>query len=220
MGISYKVDLAMEAGLCFNLPTKSEQVGLSEQTLTPDGLVLPRRHEQHIEQQRFNAALGERILALYDEWRPQLYRYIRSLRLSRDQAEEVIQETFLRLTKQVQQEDEIDNVPGWIVRVAHNLAVDLLRKSDRDSPGACDHTAAFEGRVDPTPNPEEAYSKKEQIRRMMIALSGFAPRQRECFRMRARGFRYKDIALALGISEQRAALIVKQVAVRLAATCG
>jgi len=142
------------------------------------------------------------------------------MNLSRDQAEEVIQETFLRLTTQLMQEDNIENVQGWIVRVAHNFAVDMLKKNDRDSAGTSDHTFALETYVDPTPNPEEAYSKKEQIKRMQIALSTLNPQQRQCFDLRARGFRYKDIGLAFGISEQRAAFIVKQVAVRLAVICG
>jgi len=48
------------------------------------------------------------------------------------------------------------------------------------------------------------------------ALKTLNPQQRQCFNMRVQGFRYKDIALALHISEQRAALVVKQVSVRLA----
>jgi len=162
----------------------------------------------------------ERILALYDEYRPRLFRYMRSMQLRRDSADEVIQETFMRLTMQLLKENDIENVQGWIVRVAHNLAVDLLKKERGPVIAAESVTFVMENRVDPALSPEEAYSKKERSRRMSAALSSLKPLHRQCFQLRAQGFRYKDIGLTLGISQQRAAFIVKQVAVRLAAICG
>jgi len=223
MGISHKAVPSVEGNLRFNRAQLLEfgPDDRSERRLrTPGRLDFSEKKGRIIEQQQISAALRERILTLYDEYRPRLFRYIRSMNLSRDQVEEVIQETFLRLTTQLMQEDNIENVQGWIVRVSHNFAVDMLKKNDRDSAGTSDHAFALESCVDPTPNPEEAYSKKEQIKRMQIALSTLNPQQRQCFDLRAQGFRYKDIGLAFGISEQRAAFIVKQVAVRLAAICG
>ncbi len=162
----------------------------------------------------------EQILALYDEYRPRLFRYLRSMSLDRDQTEEVIQETFMRLTTELLRDTDVDNVQGWIVRVAHNLAVDALKRRARDGMGNSESSVVLENRIDPTLNPEEAYSKKEQARCMEIALATLSEQQRNCFHMRVQGFRYKDIGLAFGISEQRAAFVVKQVAVRLAAICG
>lgn len=161
-----------------------------------------------------------RILALYDEFRPRLFRYMRSMHLGQDQADEVIQETFMRLTSELLKNSSIENVPGWIVRVAHNLAIDLLKREQ--GPVVATESAAFiiGNRVDPALSPEDAYAKKEQSRRMTNALSTLNPQHRQCFQMRAQGLRYRDIGLALGISEQRAAFVVKQVAVRLAAICG
>ena len=171
-------------------------------------------------QPRLSDDAQQRILTLYDEYRPRLYRYLRSMSLGRDWAEEVIQETFMRLTAKLLEKDDIQNVQGWVVRVAHNLAMDVFKKE-------CGETASEEAvnfliknRADPSLSPEEAYSKNEQSTQMKLALSALKPQQRECFQMRAHGFRYKDIGLALGISEQRAAFVVKQVAVRLAAICG
>lgn len=176
--------------------------------------------EQHVGQRRLSVGLREQIIALYDEYRPRLFRYIRSMNLNRDQAEEVIQETFMRLATQLLRQDDIENVQGWIVRVAHNFAVDVHKKNERDAGRVCQSGLTVDDPVDATLNPEQMYLKKEQIRCMEISLQTLNPQQRECFHMRAHGFRYKDIAVALGISEQRAALVVKQVAVRLAAICG
>lgn len=168
-----------------------------------------------------SANLQEQMIELYDKFRPRLLRYIQSMYLSREQAEEVIQETFTRLTKEFIRKSVIDNVQGWIVRVAHNLSVDLIKKKERDSI----HFFALSPidiatHADPSGSPEEEYLKKEKIKQMEAALLELNPRQRQCFHMRVQGFRYKDIAGALGVSEQRAALIVRQVSVRLAAICG
>ena len=218
MGTSHKAISAAETGIRFN-PASLRKFGPDDRTLERIENFL-EREGQHVRQQSLGAELEQQILALYDEYRPRLFRYIRSMNLNRDQAEEVIQETFMRLTTQLVKENAIDNLQGWIVRVAHNYAVDVLKKNVRDSPGTSDHTLTIENRVDPTPNPEEAYLRKEQLRRMEMALSTLTPQQRQCFQLRVQGFGYKEIGMTFAISEQRAALIVKQVAVRLAANCG
>jgi RNA polymerase sigma-70 factor (ECF subfamily) len=167
---------------------------------------------------RSDSATRERILALYDEYRPRLFRYMRSMNLGRDVADEVIQETFMRLTAELLKENQIENVQGWIVRVAHNLAVDLLKKQREPNLAAETATFVIENRVDPSLSPEEAYLMKERFSRMNTALSTLKPLHRQCFQLRAQDVCYKDIGHAVGISEQRAAFIVKQVAMRLAAS--
>ncbi len=163
----------------------------------------------------------EQILELYDEFRPRLFRYLSSLLVKRHHAEEIIQETFMRLTAELVEENDIENVQGWIVRVAHNLAVDLLKKHGRDWLRMVDLTSPEAlNIVDPTLGPEEVTLKKNQIQRMEAALLTLTSQQREAFRLRAEGIRHKDIALVLGVSEQRAAFVVKEAMVRLAAICG
>jgi RNA polymerase sigma-70 factor (ECF subfamily) len=187
--------------------------------LLPDLADLPDLPPWAAEQQLFPSDPRARILALYDEYRPRLFRYLGSLHLSRESADEVIQETFMRLTTALLGVNEIKNVQGWIVRVAHNLAIDLLKRER--GPVVAVETGSFviENRADPALSPEDAYVQKEQSRQMKMALSSLKPQHRKCFEMRAQGFRYKDIGVALGISEQRAAFVVKQAAVHLAALC-
>ena len=160
------------------------------------------------------------ILALYDEYRPRLYRYMQSMQLGRDHADEVIQETFMRLTMELLKENKIENVQGWIVRVAHNLAINVLKKERGTVVNEEARSFVMENRADPALSPEETYANKEQFKLMRTVLSSLKPQHRQCFQMRAQGFPYKDIGLALGFSEQRAAFVVKQVAVRLAAVYG
>jgi len=182
---------------------------------------IAEKWDHRVAVQTIHADLHQQILDLYDEFRPRLLRYINSMYLRRDQAEEVIQETFLRLMTELLREKSIENVQGWIVRVAHNLAIDAINKRDREAVRVTDIADVdLQTSIDPTADPEEAYQRKERIRRMEAALLKLTAQQRQCFYMRVQGFRYKDIGMALGVSEQRAAFVVKQVAVRLAAVCG
>lgn len=194
--------------------------GAADQTLqlyAEDGV--SGNEEKQIVQRRLSAAAHEKILELYDEYRPKLYRYMRSMHLGCDHADEIIQETFMRLTIELLKDNEIENVQGWIVRVAHNLAVTFQKRQRRSLVPSEGIDFMLQNRVDPSLSPEEAYSNKEQFRTLHAALSKLNPQHRQCFQMRAQGLRYKDIGLALGVSEQRAAFLVKQVAVRLAAIC-
>jgi RNA polymerase sigma-70 factor, ECF subfamily len=177
--------------------------------------------EDEIDRQTFIGSQEEQIFALYNEYRPRLFGYLRSLRLKREEAEEVIQETFLELTTALVRRSGIENVQGWIIRVAHHLAVDVIKRKERDAGRIRDVSAfEFDSFQDQKSSPEETLLNKEQQQQMVAALEQLGPLQRECFHMRAQGFRYKDIGSALGISTQRVALIVKQVTVRLAAICG
>ena len=175
--------------------------------------------ERDIDQQIFSGN-QEQILALYREYRPRLFRYLHSLNLKRDPAEEIIQETFMRLTMELEKKGSMENVQGWVVRVAHNLAMKVRKDSARDAVHSSDNPLVFKNCADPRLSPEEAYLKNERISRMETALSSFSKLNQQCFHMRVQGFRYRDIAMALGISEQRVAFVVKQVAMRLAAICG
>jgi RNA polymerase sigma-70 factor, ECF subfamily len=177
--------------------------------------------ERDIDHREFRGGAYDEILALYREFRPKLFAYVRSLYLTRDEAEDVIQETFLRLTNKLLQKVDIKNVQGWVVHAAHDLAVDVLRRRDREAERFRAQTGfEFESLQDSTSGPEEMLFEKEQRQAIETTLMRFTPQQQQCFQMRAEGFRYKDIGLALGISEQRAALIVKQVIVRLTAVFG
>lgn len=176
--------------------------------------------EHYIDQQTFSGNQEQQILALYREYRPRLFRYLHSLNLKRDPAEEVIQETFMRLTVELEKKGSMENVQGWVVRVAHNLAMKVRKDSKRDSVIGASSLLTLKNYADPGLSPEETYLKSERISRMETALSSFSALNQQCFHMRVQGFRYKDIAMALGISEQRVAFVVKQVAMRLAAICG
>ena len=57
--------------------------------------------------------------------------------------------------------------------------------------------------VDPRPSPEQQVILNERMRQFENAFAQLTPKQRQCVLLRAEGFRYREIALTLGISVQR-----------------
>jgi len=222
-GISHKATTAHESAFGSDAAEIQGFIPAEKAAQTLHLLLAPdasEERERNIDQQTFSGNQEQQILALYREYRPRLFRYLHSLNLKRDPAEEVIQETFMRLTVELEKKGSMENVQGWVVRVAHNLAMKARKDGARDAVNGSDSPLALKNYADPGLSPEETYLKNERISRMETALSSFSALNQQCFHMRVQGFRYKDIAMALGISEQRVAFVVKQVAMRLAAICG
>src|SRR5579864_8419766 len=73
----------------------------------------------------------ERLAETFAELRGPICRYLLALGLDAEQAEEVLQETFLRLCRRQAEDGRETNLRGWIFRVAHNLARDEQRRRRR-----------------------------------------------------------------------------------------
>lgn len=162
----------------------------------------------------------QKIIELYDELRPSLYAYLSTLGLNAGEAEDVIQESFFRLVRHFPEKNIEENLRGWLFRVAHNLSMDVHRDANRDQTVLPeDSEAPIQEQVDPALNPEQAYLQEEKMKRLNLAMERLTPQQRHSILLRAEGLRYQDIALVLGISPQRAAMLVQRGLVRLAALC-
>src|SRR6187401_1458917 len=71
----------------------------------------------------------EAVAAAFDTYHAELYSFLR--RSTRDEraAEDLLQETFLRLTKEVDAGRTPEHLRGWLYRVASNLAVSRGRRA-------------------------------------------------------------------------------------------
>jgi RNA polymerase sigma-70 factor, ECF subfamily len=66
-----------------------------------------------------------------DQLRPKLHRYCTRMVGSVLDGEDILQEALLRALESSVQERPIDNPEGWLFRIAHNLALDFLRRRAR-----------------------------------------------------------------------------------------
>lgn len=136
------------------------------------------------------------VIRLFDQHRSGLLRYVLSLGLPSQDAEEITQEAFLQLFRHLRQGRPRDNLQGWIFRVGHNLALKRQRSRQRtrlyaEVPERCGDLSA---------GPEASACATERRRRLLLAVAGLSERDRRCLALRAEGLRYREIGQVLGIS--------------------
>jgi RNA polymerase sigma-70 factor (ECF subfamily) len=77
------------------------------------------------------SAARERFLALVGELRPELHRYCARLVGSSIDGEDVVQETLAKAFYAISLQAELPPLRPWLFRIAHNTAVDFLRRYER-----------------------------------------------------------------------------------------
>ena len=130
----------------------------------------------------------------FDRHHDAVYRYLQRLTGDPDQADDLAQETFVRLL-----EHEVDGsgTRRWLFTVARNLVRDRARVRKRRA------ELAEGGELDPPEpeTPEERFRRSDRKRRVRLALDGLKPRDREMLLMREEGFSYAEIAEVTGVAE-------------------
>ncbi|MFQ5826149.1 MAG: RNA polymerase sigma factor [Dehalococcoidia bacterium] len=69
--------------------------------------------------------------AIYDEFSPRLHTYAYHLLGNRQDAEDVIQETFLKALQSLHQLRDSDRLESWLYAIASHRCLDLLRRRSR-----------------------------------------------------------------------------------------
>lgn len=139
------------------------------------------------------------VIRLFEQFRDPVLRYVLSIGLSVQDAEEITQEVFLALLQHLRLRRSRQSETGWIFRVAHNLAL-KRRDANRRLGGAASDSLEVEMHPDPSPNPEEQASFTQRRRRLLAVLRALPEDDQYCLRLRAEGLCYREIAEVLGIS--------------------
>src|SRR5713226_2744600 len=111
--------------------------------------------------------------ALVNDVRPALYRYVAHMIGSAVDAEDVVQEALVKAYDSLPLLTSRSNVRGWLFRIAHNKAIDQLRR-DKDQPLELLDEYPMEA------PPDQPLEEKDLA---VLALSVFlqlVPRQRSC----------------------------------------
>ena len=74
------------------------------------------------------AATPADLTPLVEQWAPLLFRVAHSVLRSRAEAEDVVQDTFVRVLQHVAELPGIENLRVWLIRIAWNLALDRRRR--------------------------------------------------------------------------------------------
>jgi RNA polymerase sigma-70 factor (ECF subfamily) len=139
--------------------------------------------------------VAEEVVGLFDRFRNPLLHYLASFGFSYADGEEVIQEAFLSLFHHLRRERSRENLPGWLFRVSHNLALKRRYRAQRECPAG-----SWENAPDPGPTPEAASIDGQTRTRLLAVVRALPEQDRRCLFLRAEGLRYREIAGILGMS--------------------
>ena len=154
-------------------------------------------------------------MCIRDRFREPLLRYMWNCGLPVQEGEEVAQDVFLSLFQHLGRGKPLENVRGWLFRVAHNQA---LRRRYRRRRAAEVGTAAIAGdlSIDPAPNAEDLVAKSQIRQRFLAIVAALSEQDRRCLFLRASGLRYREIAGVLDMSLGAVSLSLARTLARIA----
>lgn len=162
------------------------------------------------------AADSTEVTALFREQSKSLLRYVVCLGLSKDEAQDIVQDVFVSLQHHLARGGSQENIRGWLFRVAHNQARNRQKSYERRfaEPLAADMDFLS---VDATP--EKRVLEQEKFRRLAVAVRLLNDIERECLLLRREGLRYREIGEVLGIATSTVGDTVERAIKKLAEKC-
>lgn len=119
-------------------------------------------------------------------------------------AEDLAQDTFVKAFRNLAAFDATRRLSAWILRIAHNVGVDAMRRRrmrivSSDAPTGRDTSRPAEVPAPSTPDPVERQALRRALQSAMATLR---PDQREAVALRYEdGLSYEEIGQVLGIPE-------------------
>ena len=138
------------------------------------------------------------ILPLKNE----LYRMALRITMNAADAEDVVQETMMKVWNRRDQWNQIESIEAFCLTICRNVSLDKVRRMDNQ-------TQSLDAAYDPkdqgiSSNPEEQAIQSDRIRLIRQLISQLPEKQRSCMQLRdMEGKSYKDIATILDITEEQ-----------------
>jgi RNA polymerase sigma factor (sigma-70 family) len=160
----------------------------------PSALLKLRSDEQLVAV--FRAGNDEAFNVIHDRYRQRLFAYVRQMLAgSRSDAEDALQDVFLRAYNALRADDRPVALKAWLYRVAHNRCIDQLR---RPVPAPAE---VFEMSRPLMPDPLAETERRDDLRRLVADVQRLPEQQRSALLMRElEGLSYADLADTLDVS--------------------
>jgi RNA polymerase sigma-70 factor, ECF subfamily len=152
----------------------------------------------------------EQLVRSYDS---SVLRLATNLLRSPEEANDIYQEAFLRVYKNLHTFRFDCSFHTWLYRIVSNLCLDALRKRKvrREESSVVETSEGVLDRMDAVPeqradgDPERRLESQELRERIQQVLGGLTPRERAVFEMRHyQGMRLRTIGEVMGTSEEAA----------------
>jgi len=119
-----------------------------------------------------------RFLELVADLRPELHRYCARMTASVADGEDIVQETLARAYYLLPEMDEVPAFRPWLFRIAHNRALDHLRRYEARMGEPLE--AVQDSAADPAPDPGDAIAHQQAVQAAVSRFVELAPAQRSC----------------------------------------
>src|SRR5262245_14257137 len=136
------------------------------------------------------------VLEAFEEHQQKLTSFAYAMTRDRDAADDLVQESFLRLVKELNAGRPPDNVAAWLFRVCTNLAMSRGRRITTVQK----YLRVVRGGMDAPPADIEILRREENAT-LLEGLSRLPADARAALLMASQGFSGREIADALGRSE-------------------
>ena len=149
-------------------------------------------------------------VVLEEIWRTQarqILRITQRITSNREDAEDALQDSFLRAHVHLHSFDGRSSATTWLTRIAINSALMIMRKRASQPPllsidDGAEFGAGFHAvsPVDPSASPEAQYAELERQAIVNRAIKSLRPSIREALEFQTTGKSVKDVAKKMGLS--------------------
>ena len=131
----------------------------------------------------------------------QLYRLAQRITLDSAEAEDIVQETLIKIWNRRDTWDEIDNMEAFCFTICRNLSLDSIKKRGNQN------ESIDQAQIDHPDNaltPSDRTIQRDEVAWVRQIVDNLPEKQRSCIQLRDfEGKTYKDIAQILQISEEQ-----------------
>lgn len=152
-----------------------------------------RPDEQLVE--LFRAGSEEAFRVIHDRYHKRLFAYARQMLTGRQDAEDAVQDVFVRAYSGLLASDRDLALRAWLFRIAHNRCVDELRKPSPPPPEVLQLVRCT------VHDPLVEVDLRDSLRRLVVDIRRLPEQQRSALLMRELGgMPYAELSASLGIS--------------------
>ena len=132
----------------------------------------------------------------------ELYRLALRITLNHAEAEDVVQETMIKVWNRRDRWDELESIEAFCLTICRNIAIDKTKKAENQNQSLMDEHDSPDSSY--TSNPEEQAMQQDRIALIRRLIDTLPEKQRSCMQLRDfEGKSYKEIATILDISEEQ-----------------
>jgi len=131
-----------------------------------------------------------------------LFRLALRITLNREEAEDVVQDTLIKVWNDRDRWQELDSIEAYSLTIARNLSLDRIKKMDNQNDSL--EEQKVERLDESSSTPSERMIQKDKLNIVRNIINELPEKQRTCLQLRdIEGKTYKEIASILDITEDQ-----------------